>query len=201
MARLGIRLVSGIKRVLGLARFLRRLGHLGLVRSRLILPPKHTVQVGQDRAPAIGQPRGHDRQLQRRRQHVPLADAGDQGLAHGPRAATFSQLPGLGRHQPATLARQADIQRRAQAETPRHLGNRVNADTFGHVIEKHVAGLFQRLDHADPAMSAMLPAMETPVTDIHVTGADNGMAGVNRAVFQTRQRHHHLEGGARRILP
>ena len=69
------------------------------------------------RPAAVGDPCGHDRELQGRRLHVALADAGDQRLAELPGHATGRPLPAPVRHQPGALAGQVDPERLRRART------------------------------------------------------------------------------------
>ena len=91
--------------------------------------------------PAVGDARRHHRQLQRRRQHVALADAGDHRLARRPGRAEPLLLPFRGRQQAAAFVRQIDAERHPQAEPPAHGGDPVDADAPRHLVEVAVAGL------------------------------------------------------------
>ena len=117
-------------------------------------------QPGRDGQPAIAEPGRHDRELQRRGRDEALADAADQGLALLPALAQRRPLPLGGRDQPGLLAGQVDAELPAQPETGGHRGDGVDADPAGHVVEVDVAGLAERLDHGDPAVAVLLPAVE-----------------------------------------
>ena len=141
----------------------------------------------------------HHGQLQRRRQHISLADARDQRFAELPRHADGRLFPGLGRHQAVALAGNVDPERGTKTETPGHLGDAVDADALRQFVEMNVAGFLDRLDHVDRPVPALLPAMELLIAelDMPVAGAAEGRRDIR---FERGQRDDDLEGGAGRVL-
>ena len=97
--------------------------------------------MGHDGPAAIGQPRRHDRQLQRRGEDKALADAGDKGLAQDPWLTDYRPLPVLGRDDAGAFARNIDIKLRRQSQPLRHRRNAVDSDAPGDFVEINVTGL------------------------------------------------------------
>ena len=161
-------------------------------------------QLGQDqvrahRTAAIGKARGHGCQLQRRGQHVALADAGLHRIAVKPALIPLRALPGLGRHHALNLAGYVDHQIVAKAQTPGDLGHLLRSDALAHLVEPAVARLDQRLPHIHAAVALALPAVEGLRPDLGPARAGHDLGRVN-ADFQRGEHGDHLVGRARRVV-
>ena len=114
----------------------RRVGGRRSRRARIAHQPRH------DRPAAVGDARRHDGQLQRRRQHVALADAGDHRLALRPGAcrsvAAFQSR--VGRRPPRSCGRSMPSGAPSPSRSP-HRGDLVDADAPRGFVEVAVAGL------------------------------------------------------------
>ena len=153
-----------------------------------------------DRPAAVGDPRRHHRQLQRRRLHVALADPGDQRLPELPGHAARGLLPRPVGHQPGTLARQIDRERLAEPEPARHRRDRIDADAPGEVVEVDVAGLGDAVDQLQPAVTPTLPAVELVVAELNGAVAGDFVVRPGHAALEGRERGQQLERRARRVL-
>src|SRR3972149_4118276 len=89
-------------------------------------------------------------------------------------------------------ARRAEPPRPTEPETPRHGGDGVDADAPREVVEIHVAGLLDAVDHGQVAMAFLLPAMEAGAAELQEAGAI-GAEFRPEAALERRQREHHLE--------
>ena len=99
----------------------------------------HAQQARFDGVAAIGHARGHHCQLQRRRQQIGLANAGNQRFAKLPGYAGHRQLPVFGRHQAGLLAGQPDVQYLTKPQAPGHVGDPIDPDFAGNIVEINVA--------------------------------------------------------------
>src|SRR5690606_9382993 len=110
---------------------------------------------------ARGEDGGRMRELQRRRQRVALADAGDDRLAREPdlilRPLELLALPLTRRHDPADLAVDVDAGRRPEAERVERVGEVVDAEADGEIVEIDVARLNERVVQIDVAVPLRPP--------------------------------------------
>ncbi len=117
---------------------------------------------------AAGDARRQHAQLQRRHQHIALADAGDQRFALLPGHAEGRALPGLRRDQARALARQFDAGGRAQAELVRVYSSICSMPSFiAMVVEEDVAGLLDRASGSCGHAPVVFPAMEFVIAEPH----------------------------------
>ena len=98
--------------------------------ARCVITPCWRTRRGAT-ARAGREPRGIDRELQRRHRDEALADAAADRLAALPRHAGGRQLPGARRDEAGLLARNVDAELDAEAEAVGHRGDAVDAEQIG----------------------------------------------------------------------
>src|SRR5262249_19564420 len=128
-----------------------------------------------------------------------LADTGDQSLARVPDIVHHCLLPGGVGDEATLLARQVDARWVAEAETPGHVGDGIDADAPGHIVEIDVAGILDPAQHVERAVALVAPAMEADTAQTHESGAEHGVARLH-ALFEGGHGGHGLEGRAWRVL-
>jgi hypothetical protein len=117
-----------------------RLRNCGLKRRQLVARRRlGEQQIGLHRIATVGDARGHDGELQRRRRHVALADAEIEGITLLPGDVVLLLLPGAGRQVAARFARQAEFAGMAEPELGGCLGDLVDARPPRRLIEEAVA--------------------------------------------------------------
>ena len=82
----------------------------------------------------------------------------------------------------------------------RVLGDLVDAEALSHGVEVHVARADDRLVQVHPAVSALLPAMELVVTEMHAAAAEDALRRIDGVLLERGGGDDDLEGGPRRIL-
>ncbi len=87
----------------------------------------------------------------------------------------------------------------AETQPIGHFRYLVDADLAGHIVEPDIAGFAKGVGQVHRAVAVFLPAVKTPVAELHVAGAVNGMV-FRQAVFQRGQSDSDLEGRSGRIL-
>ncbi|KAF5027905.1 hypothetical protein DSECCO2_664700 [anaerobic digester metagenome] len=139
------------------------------------------------------------RDLQRRSEHVALADGGDDGLAPGPGRAETLALPFLGRDEPGLLVGQVDARARAETAGQGVLVEVVNAHLVAELVEIHVAGVHQGVFHGQRAEPGLLPVVEFPVADLVRRRAAHDVARFDEVAGKPGRGHEQLEHRPGRI--
>ncbi len=145
------------------------------------------------------------RELQWRRQHVPLSDARDHGLARKPDLHVLALegllLPVARGQQRRALAGDVDARLLAEAEPGEEIVHAVDAEPLGEPVEIHVAGLGNRRVHVHRAMPALFPVAITVAvaSQLEVAAAELGLVGLGDAVFEPGERNQRLDGRAGRV--
>ena len=148
---------------------------------------------------AARDPRRHRAELKRRRQHIALSDAGNQRFADLPGLLERRLLPIAIGDEPAAFAGNLDPRRLAEAEPARARLKRIDAELQRDLIEIAVAGVLDAQAQIHRAVAAPLPAMEEMRAEPVRARAGECRLGRDDAGIEGRERHHHLEGRARRI--
>src|SRR5262245_63202024 len=126
-----------------------------------------------------GDPRRHDRKLERRGRDIALADPAADGLAGIPGLPERASLPfGVG-DDALLLSGEPDVMDLAKPELPRHLGKAIDADAIHRVVEIDVAGLLDRLVQINRAVS--LPAAEIMAPEREAAGTGHVLLGGDEA--------------------
>ena len=163
-------------------------------------PARRAAEPRRDGAAAIGQPRRHHRQLQRRRQHEALADAADQRLALLPAlaAASPSSRRWSGSARAARRAGRCRARGRGRSGWPWRRWRRCRPGAPARRSRRRRTG-------PAPGPCAIRPwpcsfqQWNAGRAQAHVAGAEH-LDGRRDAGLERRQRGHHLEGRARRVL-
>src|SRR6185437_593558 len=87
----------------------------------------------------------------------------------------------------------------AEAEAVCHLGDAIDSDQIGRVIEENVAGFADGAMHRQGAVPAFLPAMEYRIAEVEFTWAKEFGVRGDHAGFERGGRHQRLERRTRRI--
>ena len=175
-----------------------------LVAPRPLHPAHRLDQPGQQGLLAVGQARGHHRQLQGIHLQGPLADAVGQAFACEPGLVgrvllVHPLLPGGGGHGALALALDADVEGVTQPEGVRHLGDAVRADAQGHLVEIDVAAGLDGFGHVHRPVAVGLPAVEVAAAIEELARALDAVVLGHQSRLQGGHGRHGLEGGAGRV--
>src|SRR6266446_4406967 len=154
-----------------------------------------------DDRPSGDEPRDHDCELQRRRQHCALPDSGDQGLALGPSGAGGCQLPLPAGDQAGALAGDVQTEGATEAEPPCHPREPLNAQPPRGLVEEDVTGSFDRVPQTDSAVPALAPAVERGVAERDIPRTGYRCLGGQHSGCQGCRSNHRLERRPRWIDP